>query len=172
MAATLLKEYEWDLPAVYLRASKPVAPRQLRKTSKNLVEVMRSQKGLNAKNAKEWFENVAGVPEAPIEGGWSDVDNWFFPVEGVRDFSALWGPAEDLPPNLAVSLAMHGRLELPECPSFGQEEHWRFDPLNVAPPSWLAQVGASVEQRVEDGVSRVKPVRRQFCHHHWGSVPQ
>ena len=140
MAAALLKEYEWDIPAVHRRASKQVAPRQLRKASKNLVEVMRSKKVLNTENAKEWFDNVAGAPEEPVERGWSAVDAWFvernhrFSVEGVRDLESLWG-GEDLPPTLAVTLAMHGHLELPQRPSLGGEEHWRYYPLHVAPPT-------------------------------------
>ena len=141
MAATLLQEYTWEIPQVHRRASRTVAPRQLRKTSKGLVAVMRSQSVLNSENAKEWLQQIDAAPPAPIASVWTEVDAWFvqrghqFAVEGVRPLASLWGSAEELPPNLAVSLAMHGQLALPEQPVFAEEEEWRLYPLNFAPPT-------------------------------------
>ena len=141
MAATLLQEYTWEIPQVHRRASRTVAPRQLRKTSKGLVAVMRSQNVLNSENAKEWLQQIDAAPPAPIASVWTEVDAWFvqpghqFAVEGVRPLASLWGSAEELPPNLAVSLAMHGQLALPEQPVFAEEEEWRLYPLNFAPPT-------------------------------------
>ena len=74
---------------------------------------------------------------------WTEVDAWFvqrghhFAVEGVRPLASLWGSAEELPPNLAVSLAIDGQLALPEQPVFAEEE-WRLYPLNFAPPTPMA----------------------------------
>ena len=147
--ASLVSEWEWEVPPAYWKAKHNLAPRQIRKFAGGMTQIIRGEGVLKCAGVAGILEEVERAPATPIAVAWAEVDEWLlarghqFSVEGQRPLCSLWTSQDALPPNLEVAVAMSPALLWPDGPpqDSPQEEKWRLYSLHTCPPVGEAIAG-------------------------------